>query len=190
MYLRFTQMIINAQHPDLPKADTDILKIETMLDHSFNLFKGHSAKKYKESDPPRKMFGALLNKEYLAPANDKRRHGDSQSDNEEPKLEKMKKEKFKRKRDSFDSSNSDNDEEGGDGDGGDAGATSASAPGAGSVGGDEQADSEPDNQPDPGYEFFINEHGVKSVRKIRTEESEKDADYVPSDTEAEQLKRK
>ncbi|MFS7986187.1 hypothetical protein Hanom_Chr11g01007441 [Helianthus anomalus] len=51
------QMIMNAQHTDLPKADTAILKIETMLDHSFNLFKGHSAKKYKESDPPRKMFG-------------------------------------------------------------------------------------------------------------------------------------
>ncbi|KAL9996307.1 hypothetical protein Hdeb2414_s0019g00546691 [Helianthus debilis subsp. tardiflorus] len=156
-----------------------------MLEHSFNLFRGHSAKKYIESDPPRKMFGALVNRNYMAPTDDKWRHDDSQSDDEAPKLEKMMKDKFKRKRDSSESSDSDDDEEGGD-----AGATSATAPGASSAGGDEQADSEPDNQPDPGYEFFINERGAKSVRKIRTEESEKDADYVPFYTETEQLKRK
>ncbi|KAF5774430.1 hypothetical protein HanRHA438_Chr13g0610961 [Helianthus annuus] len=137
MYPRLMQMIMNAQHPDLPNAHTDIIKIETMLDHSFNLFKGHSAKKYKESDPPRKMFGALANKTYVAPDNDKWRHNDSQSDDEEPELEKRIKEKLKRKRDSSDSSNSDDDEEGGDGDGGDAGMTAASAPGASSAGGDE-----------------------------------------------------
>ncbi|MFS7987913.1 hypothetical protein Hanom_Chr11g01028381 [Helianthus anomalus] len=116
MYPTFMQMIKNAQHPDLPEADTGILKIETMLDHSFNLFKGHSAKKYKESDPPRKMFGALLNRNYVAPTNDKWCHDDSQSDDEEP---------------------DDDDEEGGD-----AGTTAASAPGASSAGGDEQADSD------------------------------------------------
>ncbi|KAJ0801182.1 hypothetical protein HanPI659440_Chr03g0114381 [Helianthus annuus] len=142
MYPRFMQMIMNAQHPDLPKADTDILKIETMLDHSFNLFKGHSAKKYEESDPPRKMFGSLANKAYVAPDNDKWRHNDSQSDDEEPELEKRMKEKLKRKRDSSDSSDSDDDEEGGDSDGGDAGTTAASAPGASSAGGDERADSD------------------------------------------------
>ncbi|KAF5789143.1 hypothetical protein HanRHA438_Chr09g0378661 [Helianthus annuus] len=142
MYPRFMQMIMNAQHPDLPKADTDILNIETMLDNSFNLFKGHSAKNYKESDPPRKMFGALLNRNYVAPSNDKWRHDDSQSNDEEPELDKRTKEKLKQKRDSSDSSDSDNDEEGGDGDGGDARTTAASAPGASSAGGDEQADSD------------------------------------------------
>ncbi|KAJ0751982.1 hypothetical protein HanPI659440_Chr09g0319071 [Helianthus annuus] len=142
MYPRFMQMIMNAQHPDLPKADTDILNIETKLDNSFNLFKGHSAKKYKESDPPRKMFGALLNRNYVAPSNDKWRHDDSQSNDEEPELDKRMKEKLKQKRDSSDSSDSDNDEEGGDGDGGDARMTAASAPGASSAGGDEQADSD------------------------------------------------
>ncbi|KAJ0556741.1 hypothetical protein HanOQP8_Chr07g0249311 [Helianthus annuus] len=89
MYPRFMQMIMNAQHPYLPKADNDRLKIETMLEHSFKLFKGHSAKKYQESDPPRKMFGALRNRNYEAPANDKWCHNDSDSDNEAPKLEKM-----------------------------------------------------------------------------------------------------
>ncbi|MFS7913662.1 hypothetical protein Hanom_Chr02g00144291 [Helianthus anomalus] len=160
MYPRFMQMIMNAQHPDLPKADNDFLKIETMLEHSFNLFKGHSAKKYTESYPPRKMFGDLANKGYVAPANDKWHYDDSQSDDEEPKLEKMKKDKFKRKHDSSDSSDSDDDEEGGDGDESDAGATSASAPSASSDGGDEQAD------------------------------SEKGTDYVPSDTETECLQKK
>ncbi|MFS8001839.1 hypothetical protein Hanom_Chr13g01195071 [Helianthus anomalus] len=110
MYPRFMQMIMNAQHPDLPKADTDILKIETI--------------------------------NYVAPTSDKWRHDNSQSDDEEPELEKMMKEKLKRKRDSSDSSDSDDDEEGGDGDGGDAGATTASAPGASSAGSDEQADSD------------------------------------------------
>ncbi|KAJ0682476.1 hypothetical protein HanPI659440_Chr16g0647761 [Helianthus annuus] len=167
MYPRFMQMIMNAQHPDLPKADNDLLKIETMLEHSFNLFKGHSAKKYQESDPPRKLFGALRNSNYDAPADDKWRHNDSDSDDEAPKLEKMMKDTFKSKRDSSDSSDSDDDDDdeesgdgdGGDGDGGDAdaGATEASAPGASSAGGDEQADS----------------------------------DYVPSDTETERrLKKK
>ncbi|KAJ0725893.1 hypothetical protein HanPI659440_Chr12g0464061 [Helianthus annuus] len=88
------------------------------------------------------MFGALLNRNYVAPTNDKWRHDDSQLDDEEPELEKRMKEKLKRKRDSFDSSDSDDDEEGGDGDGGDAGTTTASAPGASSAGGDERADSD------------------------------------------------
>ncbi|KAJ0702927.1 hypothetical protein HanPI659440_Chr14g0545191 [Helianthus annuus] len=94
MYPRFMQMIMNVQHPDLPKAANDILKIDAMLENSLWIFKGFSAKRYKESDPPRKMFGALLNKEYVAPANDKWRHDDSQSDDEEPELEKMMKEKW------------------------------------------------------------------------------------------------
>ncbi|KAF5795313.1 hypothetical protein HanXRQr2_Chr08g0338151 [Helianthus annuus] len=111
-----------------------------MLEHSFKLFKGHSAKKYQASDPPRKMFGALENRNYEAPTDDKWRHNDSDSDDEAPKLEKMMKDKVKRKRDSSDSSDSDDDEDGGDG--GDAGATAASAPGASSAGGDEQADSD------------------------------------------------
>ncbi|KAF5806336.1 hypothetical protein HanRHA438_Chr05g0229111 [Helianthus annuus] len=100
----------------------------------------------------------------------------------------MMKDKFKRKRDSSDSSDNDGDEESGDGD--DAGATAASAPVASSAGGDEQADSEPDNQPEPGYEFFTDDRGVRRVRRIQTEESEKDTDYVPSDTEIERLKKK
>ncbi|KAJ0716360.1 hypothetical protein HanPI659440_Chr13g0511771 [Helianthus annuus] len=94
MYPRFLQMIMNVQHPNLPKADNDILKIDAMHEQSLLIFKGFSAKRYVESDPPRKMFGALDNTEYVAPANDKWRHDDSQSDDEEPTLKKMMEDKW------------------------------------------------------------------------------------------------
>ncbi|KAJ0454677.1 hypothetical protein HanRHA438_Chr15g0695961 [Helianthus annuus] len=77
----------------------------------------------------------------------------------------------------------DGDDEGGDGDGGDAGAAGAS-----SAGGDVEDSESDDNQPEPGYEFYLDERGVRKVRKIRLEDD--DDEYVPSDTEAECLKRK
>ncbi|KAJ0539294.1 hypothetical protein HanHA300_Chr08g0284681 [Helianthus annuus] len=92
------QMSMNVQHPNLPKADNDILKIDAMLEHSLNIFRGVAAKRYTESTHPRKMFGALTNKDYVAPTNDKWRHDDSQSDDEEPKLKKMIEDKFSRKK--------------------------------------------------------------------------------------------
>ncbi|KAJ0860478.1 hypothetical protein HanRHA438_Chr13g0624121 [Helianthus annuus] len=61
MYPRFLQMIMNVQHPNLPKIDNDVLKIDVMLERSLKIFKGVAAKRYKESTPPRKMFGALAN---------------------------------------------------------------------------------------------------------------------------------
>ncbi|KAJ0605346.1 hypothetical protein HanHA300_Chr02g0061991 [Helianthus annuus] len=184
MYPRFLQMIMNVQHPNIPKVDNDILKIDTMHEQSLLIFKGFSVKRYVESDPPRKMFGALDNTEYFAPANDKWRHDDSQSDDEEPTLKKMMEDKFGHKSDSSDS-DGDSDNEGGD-----ASATSASAAGttgASSAGGDAEDSESDDNRPEPGYEFYLNESGVRKTRRIRQEE---DADYVPSDTEADQLKRK
>ncbi|KAM0014414.1 hypothetical protein Hdeb2414_s0016g00497831 [Helianthus debilis subsp. tardiflorus] len=185
MYPRFMQMIMNDQHLNLPKANNDILKIDAMLEQSSRIFKGFSAKRYVESDPPRKMFGALANKEYVAPADDKWHHNDSLSDDEEPKLKKMMKDKFGHKSDSSDSdgnSDSDGDGDGDGGDGGDAGTT-----GAGSAGGDAEDSDSDDNQPEPGYEFHLDGRGVRQVRRIRQEEN---AHYVPSDTEAERLKKK
>ncbi|MFS7936532.1 hypothetical protein Hanom_Chr05g00416681 [Helianthus anomalus] len=82
------------------------------------------------------MFDALGNKNYVAPANDKWRHDDSQSDDEEPKLKKMIEDKFGRKRlkifgdTNNESDNGDDDDQGGDGgDGGNVGASGACAPG-------------------------------------------------------------
>ncbi|MFS7921215.1 hypothetical protein Hanom_Chr03g00234171 [Helianthus anomalus] len=194
MYPRFLQMIMNVQHPNLPKADNDLLKIDAMHEQSLLIFKGFFTKIYVESDPPRKMFGALDNTEYVAPTNDKWRHDDSQSDDEEPKLNKMMEDKLGNKSDSSDSD--DEDDEGGDGE--DADATTASAPGAtdasvaattgaSSDGGNAEDSESDDNRPELGYEFYLEDRGVRKVRKNRQEE---DADYVLSDTEAERLKRK
>ncbi|KAM0007273.1 hypothetical protein Hdeb2414_s0146g00813571 [Helianthus debilis subsp. tardiflorus] len=140
------------------------------------------------------MFGALDNTEYVAPTNDKWHHDDSQSDDKEPKLKKMMEDKLGYKSDSSD--NDDEDDEGGDG--GDAGATATSAPGAtdvsaagttgaSSAGGDAEDSEADDNRPEPGYEFYLEDRGVRKVRKNRQDE---DADYFPSDTEAGRLKRK
>ncbi|MFS7894130.1 hypothetical protein Hanom_Chr00s001348g01680761 [Helianthus anomalus] len=131
------------------------------------------------------MFGALENKEYVAPADDKWHHNDSESDDAEPRLKKMMANKFVQKKLDSSESDSDGDDEGGDGD--DVGATAASAPGASSAGGDEAESESDDNQPEPGYEFYLDDLGVRKVRRIRLEE---DANYVPSDMEAERLKKK
>ncbi|KAF5788759.1 hypothetical protein HanXRQr2_Chr09g0362811 [Helianthus annuus] len=77
MYPQFLQMIMNIQHPNLPKADDDILKIDTMIEHSLKIFRGIATKRYKESKPPRKLIGALDKTDYIAPENDKWRHNDN-----------------------------------------------------------------------------------------------------------------
>ncbi|MFS8006888.1 hypothetical protein Hanom_Chr14g01254461 [Helianthus anomalus] len=71
MYPYFLQKIMNVQHPGLPKADDDILKIDSMIEHSLKIFKGLSIKRYKESEPPRKLFGALDKPDYIYPDDDK-----------------------------------------------------------------------------------------------------------------------
>ncbi|MFS8034424.1 hypothetical protein Hanom_Chr17g01580991 [Helianthus anomalus] len=110
------------------------------------------------------MIGALGDKNYVAPANDKWRHDESQSDDEEPKLKKMIDDKFGGKRlDIFGDSDDEGDDDGGDdeggegGEGGNVGASGASA------------------------------RSVRNVQRIRTDQDE---DYVPSDTEAERPKKK
>ncbi|KAF5796223.1 hypothetical protein HanRHA438_Chr08g0361381 [Helianthus annuus] len=194
MYTRFLQMIMNVQHPNLPKADDDILKIEPMILQSLRIFKSLAAKRYTESNPPRKLIGALGKPNYIAPEDDKWRHNDSQSDNEEPELKKKMIEKFGPEEP--DSSDSDSDDDEG-GDGGDAGVGAVSASGAGGssagaaggtlASGDEEDSESDDNPPWPGYEVYYDERGVKRIRRIR---QENDPEYVPSDTEAESLKIK
>ncbi|KAJ0447785.1 hypothetical protein HanHA89_Chr17g0709261 [Helianthus annuus] len=187
---------MNAQHPNLPKADNDILKIDSMIEHSLKIFRGLTIKSYKESDPPRRLICALRKTDYIAPEDDKWRHSDSQSDDEEPELKKKMEEKFGRKDSDSSESDSDGDDDGNDG--GDVGAGAASAPGtagastAGTAGdtsaGEDEEDTESDdNPPEPGYEVYFDERGVKRVRRIRQED---DAEYVPWDTEAERLKKK
>ncbi|KAJ0616566.1 hypothetical protein HanIR_Chr02g0091981 [Helianthus annuus] len=205
MYPRFLQMIMNVQHSSLPKADNDVLKIEAMNFNSLRIIKNLAHKRYKESVPPIKLFGALGNTSYVAPANDKWRHDDSQSDDEEPELKRLMSEKIGPEPNVSDESESDSDDEGGDG--GDAGAVGASSVGttggtlvggtsvggvsAGdtSAGGDDEADSDSDDDHliEPGYEMNLDERGVKRFRKIRQED---DPEYVPSDTEAERARKR
>ncbi|KAM0006800.1 hypothetical protein Hdeb2414_s0161g00818631 [Helianthus debilis subsp. tardiflorus] len=100
-------------------------------------------------------------------------------------------EKFGHKKSDDDSFESDNDEGDDGGDGGDVDATAASAPCASDAGGDERAESESDdNHPEPGFKLYYDDRNVRQIRWIQTEETEKDADYVPPDTEANRLKRK
>ncbi|MFS8032425.1 hypothetical protein Hanom_Chr17g01557631 [Helianthus anomalus] len=68
-----------------------------------------------------------------------------------------------------------------------AGASSAGAAGGTSAGGDEEDSESDDNPPEPGYEVYYDERGVKRIRRIRQED---DSEYVPSETEAEWLKKK
>ncbi|KAJ0475294.1 hypothetical protein HanRHA438_Chr13g0577211 [Helianthus annuus] len=192
MYPRFLQMVMNVQHPDLPKADNDILKIEAMNFNSLRLIKNLAAKRYKESVPPRKLIGALANPDYVAPANDKWRHDDSQSDSEEPELERLRIEKFGPDPVDSDESGSDSDGSSGESDnGGDTGAVGTSSKGAAggtsasssSASGDDESDSSSsDHIVEPGYEMYIDIRGVRRYRKIRTED---DPAYVPEDPESE-----
>ncbi|MFS8016939.1 hypothetical protein Hanom_Chr15g01374401 [Helianthus anomalus] len=70
-----------------------------------------------------------------------------------------------------------------------AGASSAGAAGGTSAGNDEEDSESDDNPPEPVYEVYYDDRGVKRIRKIRRED-EDDDEYVPSDIEAERLKRK
>ncbi|MFS7917891.1 hypothetical protein Hanom_Chr03g00194531 [Helianthus anomalus] len=165
-----------------------------MIEHSLKIFRGLAVKRYKESDPPRKLFGALDKTDYIAPDDDKWCHNDNQSDNEEPELKKKMEETFGQK--DSDSSDSDGDGDDEDGDGGDTGvvgasgaeASTAGTSGDTSAGGDEEDTESDDNPPDPGYEVYFDERGVKRIRRIRREDD--DTGYIPSDTEAERLKKK
>ncbi|KAJ0429412.1 hypothetical protein HanHA300_Chr17g0656951 [Helianthus annuus] len=101
-------------------------------------------------------------------------------------------EKFGRKHSDSSESDGDGDDDGNDGGDAGAGPGTADASTAGTAGdtsaGDDEEDTElDDNPPEPGYEVYFDERGVKSVRRIR---QENDAEYVPSDTEAERLKKK
>ncbi|KAM0029565.1 hypothetical protein Hdeb2414_s0018g00527541 [Helianthus debilis subsp. tardiflorus] len=192
MYPRFLQMIMNTQHPSLPKADNDLLKIEAMNLHSLRLIRNMAAKRYKESVPPRKLFDALHNTAYVAPADNKWRHEDSQSDDEEPELKRLMSEKFGPEPDVSDESDSDVDGNEG-GDGGDVGAVGASS-------GECQLVTpqlvvmmrriqifDDDLLLEPGYEMYLDECGVRRYRKIRQED---DPEYVPSDPETERAKKR
>ncbi|MFS7957840.1 hypothetical protein Hanom_Chr07g00671111 [Helianthus anomalus] len=85
MYPRFVQMILDAHIPNLSKVKNDILKISAMKEDTLKMMKTNN--KFNEGVVPRKMIGYLGSLEYVAPENEKWRHDDSGSDNEEPVLD-------------------------------------------------------------------------------------------------------
>ncbi|KAJ0587492.1 hypothetical protein HanIR_Chr04g0163811 [Helianthus annuus] len=100
-------------------------------------------------------------------------------------LKKMIDDKFGRKKLKLfgDTDDEGDDDEGGEVcDGGNVGASGASA----RSGGNDESESD-DNPPEQGYEHYIDDRGARQVRRIGTDQDE---DYVPSDTEAERLKKK
>ncbi|KAJ0514197.1 hypothetical protein HanHA300_Chr10g0366851 [Helianthus annuus] len=187
MYPRFLQMIMNVQHPNLPKEDNDVLKVDVMNETSLRILRACRAKSYKESDPPRKLFGFLGNNAYVAPENDKWRHDNSESDDEEPTLNKKIKDKFGKKSESDDDES--DDEGGGAGEGGDGGNIGASVGAASAPGGDDAESGSDDNPPEPGYEHFIDERGIRQLRRICSDR-DPDEDYVSSDNESEKARKK
>ena len=62
-------MMIDDQLPDLPKVADNILKVNSMIDHSLLVFK--TMAKYKESDHPRKLIGHISDADYVSPADNK-----------------------------------------------------------------------------------------------------------------------
>ncbi|KAL9997643.1 hypothetical protein Hdeb2414_s0611g00923801 [Helianthus debilis subsp. tardiflorus] len=137
-----------------------------------------------------KVIRVLRNNVYVAPENDKWRHDNSDSNNEEPTLKKMIEDKFGKKGNGDDDESDDEGSEG-DNQGGDGGVVGAS--GTGSTGGDQskkpgdddKSDSD-DNPLELGYERYVDAQGVRQIRRIRTKQDE---DYVPSDTESEKARK-
>ncbi|XP_021975286.1 uncharacterized protein LOC110870411 [Helianthus annuus] len=157
---------MNVQHPSLPKADNDVLKIEVMNFNSLRIIKNLAHRRYKESVPSRKLFAAL----------DVSDESESDSDDEGG--------------DGGDTGAVGASSVGTTG-GTSVGGTSAGGVSAGdtSAGGDDEADSDSDDDHllEPGYEMYLDERGVKRYRKIRQED---DPEYVPSDPETERARKR
>ncbi|MFS7943457.1 hypothetical protein Hanom_Chr06g00500491 [Helianthus anomalus] len=82
------------------------------------------------------------------------------------------------------SDDDDSDDGGSDGgEGGNVGVGVASA-----HGGDDAESGSDENPPEPGYEHYIDECGIRQLHRIRTNQDQ-DEDYVPSDTEAADLRK-
>ncbi|KAD7117113.1 hypothetical protein E3N88_04381 [Mikania micrantha] len=81
MYPRFLQQIIDAQIPDLPKINADIIRLEHMNDITLNRVLSYRGKERKPTT--RSLFGHLSRPDYRAPAGRRWRHDDSDSDVED-----------------------------------------------------------------------------------------------------------
>ncbi|KAL8224144.1 hypothetical protein R6Q57_019619 [Mikania cordata] len=81
MYPRFLQQLIDAQLPDLPKINADIIRLEHMNDITLNRVMSYRGKERKPT--VRTLFGHLLRPDYIAPVGRRWMHEDSNSDMED-----------------------------------------------------------------------------------------------------------
>ncbi|MFS8022470.1 hypothetical protein Hanom_Chr16g01439811 [Helianthus anomalus] len=101
MYPHFIMMMINDQLKDLPKRNDDIMELRNMTTETITrVTKG-------DDERTKRMICRINNPAYVAPENDKWRHGESNSDNEDERMSVLsekktrwwfEKEKGKRKR--------------------------------------------------------------------------------------------
>ena len=80
LYPRFIQMIIDDKIPDLPRANTDLMRFSHHNDKSYNRMK-----KYFQEDIPvvHPLFEHLINPSYVSPLVDRWRGNDSGNDEAE-----------------------------------------------------------------------------------------------------------
>ncbi|KAL8215785.1 hypothetical protein R6Q57_022622 [Mikania cordata] len=81
MYPRFLQQLIDAQLPDLPKINADIIKLEHMNDITLNRVMSYRGKDRKPT--LRSLFGHLSRPDYIGPPGRRWRHDDSDSEVED-----------------------------------------------------------------------------------------------------------
>ncbi|MFS7946082.1 hypothetical protein Hanom_Chr06g00531841 [Helianthus anomalus] len=86
-YPRFFQMLLDDQIKNLSKVDADELKLDHMATETLKRMNVYQDVKKDKEPPSRKQFASILKPDYAAPAHDKRRHDDNNSDSEDKKME-------------------------------------------------------------------------------------------------------
>ncbi|KAJ0860196.1 hypothetical protein HanRHA438_Chr13g0621061 [Helianthus annuus] len=87
MYPRFIMMLINDKIKDLPKIRSDVMEVRNITHETILRVTKEADKKTKQ------LIGRIKDKAYVAPDNEKWRHENSDSDNEDTKMSEMSKKK-------------------------------------------------------------------------------------------------
>ncbi|KAF5818773.1 hypothetical protein HanXRQr2_Chr02g0069901 [Helianthus annuus] len=83
MYPRFIMMLLNDKIKDLPKIRSDVMEVRNITHETILRVTIEADKKTKQ------LIGRIKDKTYVAPGNEKWRHDNSDSDNEDTKMSEM-----------------------------------------------------------------------------------------------------
>ncbi|KAJ0668558.1 hypothetical protein HanPI659440_Chr17g0690771 [Helianthus annuus] len=83
MYPRFIMMLLNDKIKDLPKIRSDVMEVRNITHETILRVTKEADKKTKQ------LIGRIKDKTYVAPDNEKWRHDNSDSDNEDTKMSEM-----------------------------------------------------------------------------------------------------